>query len=79
MCHKFKVMIILKIRLNTHVIEIITIKSYSYFYVNKSYSYFYVLPSLHGCLGTLIYQSQKLSTYTYKKSVFYLYIYVDNF
>ena len=32
-------------------------------------------------MSTLIYQSQKLSTYTYKKSVFYLYIYiyVDNF
>ena len=30
-------------------------------------------------MSTLIYQSQKLSTYTYKKSVFSLYVYVDNF
>ena len=30
-------------------------------------------------MSTLIYQFQKLSKYTYKKSVFYLYIYVDNF
>ena len=27
-------------------------------------------------MSTLIYQSQKLSTYTYKKSVFYLCIYI---
>ena len=32
-------------------------------------------------MSTLIFQSQKISTYTYEKIVFYLYIYIymDNF
>ena len=30
-------------------------------------------------MSTLIYQFQNFSIYAYKKSVFYLYIYMDNF